>query len=181
MYSTSEAAEKLGLSQDHVRLLARTGVIEAKKLGHDWVVLNLDYKRKRRSKETKYFELTPPGKKEITRLEHQGKDDEASILRFLLNGRASVLQISDETNIVSSTVRLNLKQFKKENWIIETKAEAQSLEEEMPAEGNAQEERLEADTLEQETPEEEKPDERNREEESPESGQSEETLLVYDF
>lgn len=50
MYSTSEAAEKLGLSQDHVRLLARTGVIEAKKLGHDWVILSLDYNRQRRPK-----------------------------------------------------------------------------------------------------------------------------------
>ena len=50
MYSTKEAAEKLGLSQDHVRLLVRTGAIEGKKLGHDWVVLNLDYKRKRKAK-----------------------------------------------------------------------------------------------------------------------------------
>ena len=50
MYSTKEAAERLGLSQDHVRLLSRKGVIEAKKLGHDWVVLSLDYKRKRKPK-----------------------------------------------------------------------------------------------------------------------------------
>jgi excisionase family DNA binding protein len=50
MYSTKEAAEKLGLSQDHVRLLCRKGIIEAKKLGHDWVVLSLDYKRKRKPK-----------------------------------------------------------------------------------------------------------------------------------
>ena len=50
MYSTREAAEKLGLSQDHVRLLARKGVIKAKKLGHDWVVLDLNYTRKRRPK-----------------------------------------------------------------------------------------------------------------------------------
>lgn len=47
MYSTKEAAEKLGLSEDHVRLLARKGVIKSKKLGRDWVVLNLDYKRER--------------------------------------------------------------------------------------------------------------------------------------
>ncbi|MFC1962252.1 helix-turn-helix domain-containing protein [Chloroflexota bacterium] len=47
MYSTKEAAEKLGLSQDHVKLLARKGLIKAKKLGRDWVVLNLDYQRKR--------------------------------------------------------------------------------------------------------------------------------------
>ena len=37
IYSTREAAEKLGLSPDHVKLLARKGLIKAKKLGHDWV------------------------------------------------------------------------------------------------------------------------------------------------
>ncbi len=52
MYSTKETAEKLGLSQDHVRLLARKGVIKAKKLGHDWVVLELDYERKRKQRRT---------------------------------------------------------------------------------------------------------------------------------
>jgi len=51
MYSTREAAEKLGLSQEQVRLLARKGVIKAKRLGHDWVVLELNYKRKRKPKE----------------------------------------------------------------------------------------------------------------------------------
>jgi len=50
MYSTKEAADKLGLSQDHVRLLARKGLIEAKRLGHDWVVLDLNYTRKRKPK-----------------------------------------------------------------------------------------------------------------------------------
>ena len=50
MYSTREAAEILGLSQDHVKLLARKGLIEAKKIGRDWVVINLDYKRKRKPK-----------------------------------------------------------------------------------------------------------------------------------
>jgi len=50
MYSTKEAAEKLGLSQDHVRLLVRKGLIKGKKLGHDWVVLDLNYQRKRRPK-----------------------------------------------------------------------------------------------------------------------------------
>ena len=50
MWTTREAAEKLGLSPDHVKLLARTGKIEAKKMGRDWVVLSLDYKRKRKLK-----------------------------------------------------------------------------------------------------------------------------------
>ena len=47
MYSTMETAEKLGLSQSHVRLLARKGKIEAKLVGRDWVILKLDYIRKR--------------------------------------------------------------------------------------------------------------------------------------
>jgi len=53
MYSTKEAAEILGLSQSHIRLLARTGKIEAKWVGRDWVVLNLDYQRKRKPKRGK--------------------------------------------------------------------------------------------------------------------------------
>jgi hypothetical protein len=44
--SKREAAEILGLSQDHVKLLARKGLINAKKIGRDWVVLELDYTRK---------------------------------------------------------------------------------------------------------------------------------------
>lgn len=50
MYSTKEAAKMLGLSPDHVRLLARKGIIKAKKLGRDWVVLDLNYTRKRKPK-----------------------------------------------------------------------------------------------------------------------------------
>ena len=53
MYSTREAAEKLGLSQNQVRYLLTKGEIKGKKLGHDWVVLSLDYKRKRRAKTKK--------------------------------------------------------------------------------------------------------------------------------
>ena len=50
MYSTREAAERLVLSKDHVKLLARRGVIRAEKVGRYWVVLSLDYKRKRNSR-----------------------------------------------------------------------------------------------------------------------------------
>jgi excisionase family DNA binding protein len=50
MYSTKEASEKLGLSQDHIKWLARNGHIKAKKLGHDWVILDLNYQRKRSPK-----------------------------------------------------------------------------------------------------------------------------------
>ena len=50
IYSVSEAAQKLGLDTSQVRRLLRKGEIEGKKLGHDWVVLSLDYKRKRKPK-----------------------------------------------------------------------------------------------------------------------------------
>jgi excisionase family DNA binding protein len=53
IYSTKEAAERLGLSQAHVKLLARQGKIKAKKVGRDWIVLELDYERKRRPKQKK--------------------------------------------------------------------------------------------------------------------------------
>jgi len=49
MYSTKEAAERLGLSQDHVKRLAKDKVIKAEKVGRDWVVLELNYKRKRKT------------------------------------------------------------------------------------------------------------------------------------
>jgi excisionase family DNA binding protein len=56
MYRTKEAAEKLGLSQDKVRVLAKQGVIPAKKPGHDRVILNLMY-RQAQTEETERGEL----------------------------------------------------------------------------------------------------------------------------
>jgi len=50
MYSVKEASGKLGISDSHCRRLLESGQIKGKKLGHDWVVLNLDYKRKRKPK-----------------------------------------------------------------------------------------------------------------------------------
>ena len=50
MYSVKGAAQYIGISERHLRLLLKKGEIGGKKLGHDWVVLNLDYKRKRRPK-----------------------------------------------------------------------------------------------------------------------------------
>jgi len=50
MYSVKEAAANLGISDRRVRVLLNEGRIEGKKLGHDWLVLSLDYKRKRKWK-----------------------------------------------------------------------------------------------------------------------------------
>lgn len=50
MYSVKEAAQKIGISERHLRLLLQRGEIRGKKLGHDWVVLELDYTRKRKPK-----------------------------------------------------------------------------------------------------------------------------------
>lgn len=50
MFSVKEAATKIGVSERHLRLLLMMGKIKGRKLGHDWVVLSLDYKRKRKPK-----------------------------------------------------------------------------------------------------------------------------------
>ncbi|MFC2060605.1 hypothetical protein ACFLTZ_05930 [Chloroflexota bacterium] len=47
IYSVSEAAQRLGLDTSQIRRLLIKGKIEGKKLGHDWVVLSLDYKKKK--------------------------------------------------------------------------------------------------------------------------------------
>lgn len=48
--STKEAAVRLKISVDHVRKLLESGELKGKKLGRDWVVLSVDYERKRRPK-----------------------------------------------------------------------------------------------------------------------------------
>ena len=50
MYSVKEASRKIGISERHLRLLLQRGEIRGKKLGHDWVVLELNYTRKRKPK-----------------------------------------------------------------------------------------------------------------------------------
>jgi excisionase family DNA binding protein len=50
MYSVKQAAAQLGVTDRHVRLLLATGAISGRKLGHDWVVLSLEYERRRRPK-----------------------------------------------------------------------------------------------------------------------------------
>lgn len=50
MYSVVGASQKLGLDPSQVRRLLAKGEIKGKKLGGTWVVLSLDYKRKRKPK-----------------------------------------------------------------------------------------------------------------------------------
>ena len=50
MWSVKEAADKLGLSERHLRLLLERGEVKGKKLSGTWVVLRLDYTRKRKRK-----------------------------------------------------------------------------------------------------------------------------------
>jgi excisionase family DNA binding protein len=51
MYSVQEAAELMGISRSHLRLLLKYSEVKGKRLGRDWVVLELDYQRKRKPKE----------------------------------------------------------------------------------------------------------------------------------
>ena len=50
MYTVKEAADKLSLDTSQVRRLLASGDIRGKKLGRDWVVLELNYERKRKPK-----------------------------------------------------------------------------------------------------------------------------------
>jgi hypothetical protein len=50
LYGVNEAAKKLGITPRHLRRLLVSSEIKGQKLGHDWVVLDLNYKRKRRPK-----------------------------------------------------------------------------------------------------------------------------------
>lgn len=50
IYSVKQAAQRLGISDSHCRRLLETGKINGIKLGHDWVVRDLRYKRKRKPK-----------------------------------------------------------------------------------------------------------------------------------
>ena len=50
MYSTKEAAEKLGLCDAHVRKLLAKGELSGKRVGKTWIVLDLNYQRKRKPK-----------------------------------------------------------------------------------------------------------------------------------
>ena len=53
MYSVREAAQKLELDTSQVRRLLAKGEIKGVKLARDWVVLELNYKRKRKPKGSK--------------------------------------------------------------------------------------------------------------------------------
>jgi len=50
MYSVKEASAKLGISERRIRQLLVQGRIEGKRLGCDWVVLDLNYQRRRKPK-----------------------------------------------------------------------------------------------------------------------------------
>ncbi|MFC2010893.1 helix-turn-helix domain-containing protein [Chloroflexota bacterium] len=47
MYSVSEAAKRLELDPSQVRRLLKDGVIEGKKVGKYWVVLSMNYQKKK--------------------------------------------------------------------------------------------------------------------------------------
>jgi excisionase family DNA binding protein len=53
MYSVKEASAKLGISERRVTQLLTQGRINGKRLGRDWVVLDLNYQRKRKPKTKK--------------------------------------------------------------------------------------------------------------------------------
>jgi len=48
MYSVEEAAKQLGIDTSQVRRLLRIGKLNGKKWGRDWMVLELNYERRRK-------------------------------------------------------------------------------------------------------------------------------------
>jgi len=53
IYSTRQAAEILGVSQKMITYLLRRKKLKGRKLGHEWVVLDLSYDRKPRGRPPK--------------------------------------------------------------------------------------------------------------------------------
>jgi len=50
IWGVKEAADKLSVSEQHLRLLLKKGEVKGKKLGGTWVVLDLSYTRKKKKK-----------------------------------------------------------------------------------------------------------------------------------
>ena len=50
IHSVKEAARALGISESYCRRLLEKGTIQGTKLGHDWVVRVMKYRRKRKPK-----------------------------------------------------------------------------------------------------------------------------------
>ena len=48
MYTVAEASELLGLEASHIRRLLIAGKLKGKKWGRDWMILELNYQRKRK-------------------------------------------------------------------------------------------------------------------------------------
>jgi hypothetical protein len=71
MYSVKEASGKIGVSERQLRHLLAKGEIEGKRLGHDWVVLNLDYERQRR----------PKGSRQKSRANTQSKISTSEVIK----------------------------------------------------------------------------------------------------
>ncbi|MFC1905883.1 helix-turn-helix domain-containing protein [Chloroflexota bacterium] len=123
MYSVKEAAEKLRISEQHLRYLLANGDIEGKKISRDWVVLSLDYKRKRRPKRNSKPELI------VQPLEEKAKEKEkadsiervkkpADTAKFELHQLVKVItQDTPYRNLSGRVVEIAKQQFSHRYWI----------------------------------------------------------------
>ena len=50
LYSVKQADTRMGISQQHLRLLLKNGIVDGVKLDGTWVVLDLNYTGKRKPK-----------------------------------------------------------------------------------------------------------------------------------
>ena len=53
MMSVKETANRLDIGERHISRLLTTGQLKGKKLGRDWIVLDMNYTRKRKPKRGK--------------------------------------------------------------------------------------------------------------------------------
>ncbi len=51
VFTVKQAAEKIGVTDRHIRWLLKNGDIQGRKLGRDWIITSLEYKRKRKRRE----------------------------------------------------------------------------------------------------------------------------------
>lgn len=92
--STEEAADRLGYTPQHVSRLARTGTLQAQRIGRDWMILRESVNRRVAGKENYSLQLSSPP---VTTEEHpayEGEDlpDDVTFEEILSGGEPTLSQ-----------------------------------------------------------------------------------------
>ncbi|MFC1998740.1 helix-turn-helix domain-containing protein [Chloroflexota bacterium] len=123
MYSVKEAAEKLKISEQHLRYLLANGEIDGKKISRDWVVLSLDYKRKRKPKRKYKPELVVQAAEKKVKVKEKADSTEriektAGGSKFELHQLVKVItQDTPYRNLSGRVVEIAKQQFSYRYWV----------------------------------------------------------------